>query len=156
MNAAVKVEMEEGYTLSKKTTTLKRELLDLRLGTKEDGTEGDKYICGAQYVTSGNSTTGGKILLMHSYKPQVVGMILNLLRNPVAYTYLYLRQKCHYSERCVRKGISMWFISPNRTADSSLNITTNVMSTRAQSSHTIFQKDMEKADCINIPDHIRD
>ena len=156
MNAAVKVEMEEGYILSKKTTTLKRELLDLRLGAKEDGTEGEKYICGAQYVTSGNSTTGGKILLMHSYKPQVVQMILNLLRNPVAYIYLYLRKKCHYSERCVRKGISMWYISPNRTADSSLNTTTNVMSTRAQSSHTIYQRDMEKADCINIPDHIRE
>ena len=133
MNAAVKVEMEDGYILSKKTTTLKRELLDLRLGEKEDGKEGDKYICGAQYVSSGTSTTGGKILIMHSYKIEVAEMILNLLRNPVAYMFLYMRQKGHYSERCARKCISRWFTSPNRTADSSLNSATNVMSTRTQS-----------------------
>ena len=46
---------------------MKRELLDLRLGAKKNGSDGDKYIMGAQFVASGNSVLGGKILIMHSY-----------------------------------------------------------------------------------------
>lgn len=154
MNLLVKVEMEDGYALSKKTTTLKGELMNLRLGEKEEGSEGDKYISGAQFVMSGNSKTGGKILVMHSYKLEVIEMMANILSNPVAYIYLYMCKTCHYSEQCARKGISTWLICPNQTADSMLNIKTKVMTTRAQSAHTIFYRDMEKAGCVEIPSHI--
>ena len=48
LDYAVRVEVEPGVTTPFKNTTLRRELLSLRLPTKEDGTPGNTFIDGAR------------------------------------------------------------------------------------------------------------
>ena len=156
MQAAVRVEMDdEGYSLKYKFTDLKRELTSLRMGLTSDGKEGARYIDGAQFVTSGNGQGGGKVLIMHSNNEEVVTMVSNLISNPVAYIYWYLRKINHFSHRCAMKAVTTWFIYPNRMADSKFNPVTNTVTSRARTSHTIFDSDMKEANCLEIPDFIR-
>jgi hypothetical protein len=42
--------------------------------------------------TEGEWGPGGKVLIMSSYKLDVINMISNLLSSPVAYIYYYLRK----------------------------------------------------------------
>jgi hypothetical protein len=156
MQAPVRVEMDdEGYPLKYKFTDLNRELTSLRLGQTSDGKVGARYIDGAQFVTSGNGQGGGKVLIMHTNNEEVVTMVSNLISNPVAYIYWCLRKVNHFSHRCAMKAVTTWFIYPNRMADSKFDPATNTVTSRARTANTIFDSDMKEANCLEIPEFIR-
>jgi len=155
MKGSVKVEVLKGFLSPYKATNLKRELMSFRLAPTKDGKDGVVFIEGAQMVITGKGQAGGKVLLMHSNNPDVVTMISNYLSNPVAWTYWYLRQVKNFTERCAMKCISMWFINPLQVADTNFNISTNNVNSRVKSSHTLFEKDMKEAGCLEIPEYIR-
>jgi hypothetical protein len=155
MNAPVRVETEPGHDPPYKTTSLKRELLSFRLGDTVDGKEGAKFIDGAQFVIAGNGQGGGKVLVMHSNKEEVVTMISNFSSNPVAYMYGYLRRVKHFTERCANKCNTTWFSYPLRMTDSSFHPTTHIMTSRLRSAYTMLEKDMKDLGCLEIPEHIR-
>ena len=76
MNAPVRVETEPGHDPPCKTTSLKRELLSIRLGDTVDGKEGAKFIDGAQFVIAGSGQGGGRVhfeSMLHS--PRLSGQV---------------------------------------------------------------------------------
>ena len=130
--------------------------MSLRLGDHTvEGKEGVKFIDGAQFVIAGNGQGGGRVLIMHSNKEEVVAMISNFSSNPVAYMYGYLRRVKHFTERCANKCNTTWFSYPQRMTDSSFHPTTHMMTSRLRSAYTMLEKDMKDLGCLEIPEHIR-
>ena len=81
-------------------------------------------------------------------------MVSNLCDSPALYIYQYLRKYKHFSDRCARKCVTTWFSNPLWTTYSSFNLITNRVITKSKSAQAVYDREMQKMGCVEIPAHL--
>ena len=104
----VRVEVEPGHSIPFKKTTLRRELMCMKLLPKEDGTLGGSFINGAHSNFTGPKRGHIRILYQNTNANEVY--VESFLECLAAHVYLYLCEVSHYLRRCLQVIVRDWFL----------------------------------------------
>ena len=91
---------------------------------------------------------------MHLNTVEVQDMISNLCDNTASYFYQYLRRYKLFTNQCARQCVTMWFSTPLCVTESSFNILPNKVSRQSKSAQVVYNKEMAKMGCVEIPTHL--
>ena len=99
LDYSVRVEVEPGHSIPFKKTTLRRELMCMKLPPKEDGTLGDSFIDGAHSNFTGPER--GHIHILYRNTDANEAYVESFWECLAAHVYLYLHEVRHYTRRCL-------------------------------------------------------
>ena len=91
---------------------------------------------------------------MHLTTDEVQDMVSNLCDSPASFIYQYLRKYKHFSGCSARQCVTTWFSNPLWATDSSFNLITNRVITKSKSAQAVYNREMQKMGCVEIPAHL--
>ena len=150
LDYAVRVEVEPGVTTPFKNTNLRRELLSLRLPTKEDGTPGNTFIDGAHIVRAGPAR--GQLRILYQNTDVNENFVSTFPESLCTHVYQYLRKEKKYTRRCCTTILSSWFDAKEGllALDAKWDAGTFTATSLQSLPHQAYFQDMEKLGLLEI------